>query len=133
MSSQMKRTAKWLLAATAVFEAWAGLFLLADRRVDMVACSAGLVLTVTALLILLSVLLHAPAALALLQVLTVSYELVLLILIATSLYMGMRDSFLIGVYFSALFFFIMQSMLLREIVLTHHQRHYEDIENGSTF
>lgn len=132
----MKRTIKWLLAVTAAFEAWAGVFLMADRRTDIVAGFAGVVLTITALLLLLSVLADASPVLALVQVFTVTYQLILLILIATSLYMGMRDSFLIGLYFSSLFFFILQSILLKEmvsIVTNPHHRHYEDIEQGSTF
>ena len=131
----LKRTIRWLLAATAVFEAWAGVFLMADRRMDMIDGFAGVFLTVTALLIITSVLVDATAVLALLQVFTISYQLILLILIATNLYMGLRDSFLIGLYFSSLFFFLLQSVLLKELIgmaFMQHHRHYEDIE-GSTF
>lgn len=127
---------KWLLAVTAAFEAWAGVFLMADRRTDIVTGFAGVVLTITAFLLLLSLLADATALLALVQVFTVTYQLILFILIATSLYMGMRDTFLIGLYFSSLFFFILQFILMKEmvsIVLKQHRRHYEDIEQGSTF
>lgn len=135
MASLLKRTTRWLLSVTAVFEAYAGVFLaIADLRMDaVVACFAGIALIVTALLILTSVLLDATAVMALLQVFTVIYQLILMILIATNLYMGLRDSFVIGLYFSSLFFFVLQSLLLKELIaFSQHRPDYDDVE-GSTF
>ena len=132
MSPLLRRTITWLLAATAVFELWAGLFLIVDQKPDLIACFAGIGLLITGLMIVISVLFDAPAFMALLQVFTVSYQIILTILILTSLYFRMDDTFLLGIYFSSLLFFMIQSLLIREFIcaafLRIHGRDYENID-----
>lgn len=135
MSFLLKRAIQWLLALTALLQSWVGLFFLLEHRSDIVSCATGLVLILTSVSILVCVLMDASAVMALLQVFTIVFQMIISILIITSLYFGMQDRLVVAVYFSSLSFFTLQSILLRHLIricFRELRAHYQDVE-GSTF
>lgn len=112
----LKRAIQCLLSLTAIFQTCAGFFLLLSRRSDLVYGSAGLLLVLTGFLLLLCLLINASALMALVQVFVIVFQLTLVILIVVSFYFGMKDQLVVGIYFSSLCFFLLQSVLLRCLI-----------------
>ena len=89
-----------------------------DQLPDLPGSFAGFFIFVTAVILLMAVLTDSLALVALVQVFTISFELLLLLLTLVSLWFGMKDELLLGLYAATLFGFIFQSILIREYSVT---------------
>ena len=130
MSPLVRRSLRWLLALTAVLEVWAGVLLTAERPPDLLHCFTGVVLTMTGLCLAVAVLADAAAFVALLHVLTATYDLILVVLILTSVFTSRGNTFHLAIYFASLCFFILQSILMSHFVslaLSDSRRVYDVI------
>lgn len=108
------RVLKWSLLFTSLLQIYAGLYLMIDQLPDLAGSFAGFFVCSTAIVLLIALVKNSLAVIALVQVFTVSFQFVIAILILVSLYYGLRDDLLIGLYVASLFCFILESILIRE-------------------
>ena len=126
-----RKVLKWCLVFTSVLQIYAGLYLMVDQLPDLAGSFAGFFIFVTAVLLLIAILTDSLALVALIQVFTVSFELILFLLILISLLFGLKDDLLIGLYAASLFCFILKSILIREYLVICASLHPQELaESG---
>ena len=113
-SNITRKILKWCLVVTSVLQIYAGLYLMVDQMPDLAGSFAGFFIFLTGAMLLIAILADALAIVALIQVFTISFVIMLSILIMVSLWFGLQDELLIGLYAASFFCFVLKSILIRE-------------------
>lgn len=123
---------RWLIIVTSLMEMIFGSYGFVTTE-KLVGGSASLLFAMTGILLFYSMMTKNLILLSLIQVFTCSYFMILLIVIITSLYLGLDDHLLVGIYFAGFFFFLLQAILMNEYAVIKFQRlDYQIIGDDTT-